>query len=46
MELPINKKEFEKILSALKYKDNALYAKLWCHKMNYLNKENNGRGTP
>jgi hypothetical protein len=28
MELPINKTEFEKILSLLKYKDNALFAKL------------------
>jgi len=41
MELPINKKEFEKILALLKHKDNALYAKLWCHKMNYM-KEKNG----
>ena len=34
MELPINRTEFEKILSLLKYEDNALYAKLWTYKMN------------
>jgi len=28
MELPINKQEFERILSLLKYKDDALFAKL------------------
>ena len=41
MELPINKTEFEKILSLLKYKDSALFAKLWSYKMNYM-KEKNG----
>jgi len=41
MELPINRTEFEKILALLKHKDNALYAKLWTYKMNYM-KEKNG----
>ena len=41
MELPINRTEFEKILSLLKYEDNSLYAKLWTYKLNYM-KEKNG----
>jgi hypothetical protein len=40
MELPINEKELNAIISALRIGgDVALYQKLWCYKMNYLNKE-------
>jgi hypothetical protein len=39
MELPINDKELETILSALRLGgDTALYQKLWSYKMNNLNK--------
>jgi hypothetical protein len=40
MDLPINEKELNTIISALRIGgDTALYQKLWCHKMNYLNKQ-------
>ena len=40
MELPINEKELDIIISAMRIGgDTALYQKLWCYKMNYLNKE-------
>ena len=39
IQLPINEKEFEKIMKALKGPYPELYAKLWGYKMNYLNKE-------
>ena len=42
MELPISRQEFEKILEILKRANKELYSKLWCYKMNYLNKEKNG----
>lgn len=39
MELPINDKELETILSALRLGgDTALYQKLWSYNMNNLNK--------
>jgi hypothetical protein len=41
MELPINEKELNTIVSALRLGgDVALYQKLWTYKMNYLNKQN------
>jgi hypothetical protein len=40
MELPINEKELDTIISALRLGgDTALYQKLWTYKMNYLIKE-------
>jgi hypothetical protein len=40
MELPINEKELNTIISAMRLGgDVALYQKLWTYKMNYLNKE-------
>jgi hypothetical protein len=40
MELPVNEKELDTIISALRLGgDIALYQKLWTYKMNYLNKE-------
>ncbi len=40
MELPINEKELDTIISAMRLGgDSALYQKLWTYKMNYLNKE-------
>ena len=40
MDLPINEKELNTIISALRIGgDTALYQKLWCYKMNYLNKQ-------
>lgn len=40
MELPINEKELVIIINSLKGKgDDKLYRKLWCYKMNYLNKK-------
>ncbi len=39
IQLPINKKELETIITTLKGVHPALYAKLWTHKMNNLNKE-------
>ena len=40
MELPINEKELDTIISAMRLGgDAALYQKLWCYKMNYLKKE-------
>ena len=40
MDLPINEKELDTIISALRLGgDVALYQKLWTYKMNYLNKE-------
>jgi hypothetical protein len=41
MELPINDKELDTIISAMRLGgDSALYQKLWTYKMNYLIKEN------
>jgi hypothetical protein len=41
MELPINEKELNTIVSALRLGgDVALYQKLWTYKMDYLNKQN------
>jgi hypothetical protein len=38
MELPINEKELDIIISAMRLGgDSALYQKLWSYKMNYLN---------
>jgi len=37
--LPINQKELDKIIEMLKYSQPAIYAKLWSHKINCLNKE-------
>ncbi len=43
MDLPINEKELDTIISAMRLGgDSALYQKLWTYKMNYLNKENKG----
>ena len=40
MDLPVNEKELNTIISALRIGgDTALYQKLWCYKMNYLNKQ-------
>ena len=40
MNLPINEKELNTILSAMRLGgDTALYQKLWSYKMNYLNKQ-------
>jgi len=40
MDLPINDKELDTIISAMRLGgDVALYQKLWTYKMNYLNKE-------
>jgi hypothetical protein len=40
MELPINEKELDTIISALRLGgDTSLYQKLWTYKMNYLIKE-------
>ena len=40
MNLPINEKELNTIISAMRIGgDTALYQKLWCYKMNYLNKQ-------
>ena len=40
MDLPINEKEFNTIISAMRFGgDAALYQKLWSYKMNYLNKQ-------
>ena len=40
MELPINEKELNTIISAMRLGgDSALYQKLWTYKMNYLNKD-------
>lgn len=45
IELPINEKEFNTILSALKLGgDSSLYFKLWSYKMNYLNKDKEENG--
>jgi hypothetical protein len=38
MELPINDKELEKIISAVRYIDSQLYAKLWSYKFSLKNK--------
>ena len=41
MELPINEKELDTIISAMRLGgDVALYQKLWTYKMNYLDKQN------
>ena len=40
MELPINEKELNIIISAMRLGgDTSLYQKLWNYKMNYLNKQ-------
>jgi hypothetical protein len=40
MELPINNKELDVIISAMRLGgDTALYQKLWSYKMNYLTKQ-------
>jgi hypothetical protein len=40
MDLPINNKELDTIISAMRLGgDSALYQKLWTYKMNYLIKE-------
>jgi hypothetical protein len=40
MELPINEKELNTIINAMRLGgDTALYQKLWSYKMNYLNKQ-------
>ena len=39
MELPITDKELEIIITTLKVPHPALYAKLWSHKINIINKE-------
>ena len=40
MDLPINNKELDTIISAMRLGgDSALYQKLWSYKMNYLNKQ-------
>jgi hypothetical protein len=39
MKLPITEKEFEIIINTLKGSYPQLYAKLWSHKMNNMNKE-------
>jgi len=38
IELPISIKEYQTILDSLP-KDSELFKKLWCYKLNYLNKE-------
>jgi hypothetical protein len=41
MELPINEKELNTIINAVRFGGNtALYQKLWTYKMNYFNKQN------
>lgn len=37
--LPINEKELDKIIEILKYSQPDLYAKLWSHKINCLNRK-------
>ena len=37
--LPITEKELEIIIDTIKGPHPALYAKLWTHKINFLNKE-------
>ena len=40
MDLPINDKELDTIISAMRLGgDSALYQKLWTYKMNYLNRQ-------
>lgn len=40
MNLPINEKELNTIISAMRIGgDTSLYQKLWCYKMNYLDKQ-------
>jgi hypothetical protein len=40
MELPINNKELDVIISAMRLGgDTSLYQKLWSYKMNYLTKQ-------
>jgi len=40
MDLPINEKELNTIISAMRLGgDSALYQKLWTYKMNYLNRQ-------
>jgi hypothetical protein len=41
MELPINEKELNTIINAMRLGgDTALYQKLWTYKMNYMEKQN------
>jgi len=39
IKLPINEKELDMIIKVLKGPHPDLYAKLWTHKINFLNKE-------
>lgn len=40
MDLPINEKELNTIISAMRLGgDTALYQKLWCYKINYYDKQ-------
>jgi len=40
MDLPINEKELNTIISAMRLGgDTSLYQKLWSYKINYLNKQ-------
>jgi hypothetical protein len=39
IQLPLNEKEVKKIMEIIKGPYPQIYAKLWCYKMNYLNKE-------
>ncbi len=40
MDLPINEKELNTIISAMRLGgDSALYQKLWTYKLNYINKQ-------
>jgi hypothetical protein len=42
MDLPINEKELNTIISAMRLGgDSALYQKLWTYKMNYIDKNKN-----
>jgi hypothetical protein len=42
MDLPINEKELNTIISAMRLGgDSALYQKLWTYKMNYIDKNEN-----
>jgi len=43
MDIPITEKELDEILKSIRYSDNSsLYNKLWCYKINYLQKHKKG----
>ena len=42
MELPIDEKELEYIIDAIKNKNPKLYGKLWSYKVNNLREKKNG----